>query len=80
MPARALSDDAKCAAKYASHAGVLSALTGLRAHWSAVSSAVHAGEVAVELSPDVVEMGTDADPVRRLLLTKAMLSVPAATL
>ena len=53
------------------------ALAGLRMHWHDVSSAIHAGEVAIDLPPDVVEMGTDADPVRRLLLTKAMLELPS---
>ena len=77
MATRSYATDNKCLSKYNNHNGVYNALRGLRAHWELVSSAIHAGEVAIELSPDAVEMGTDADPVRKLLLTKAINEQPS---
>ena len=75
-PAPDLSVDATCAARHRQHPGVLAALAGLRRHWGDVTSAVYAGEVNLDLPPDAVELGTDADPVRKLLLLKAMRELP----
>ena len=75
-PERPLGVDATCAAHYGGHAGVGASLAALRSHWADVTAAVRAGEVVVDLPPDAVELGTDADPVRRLLLTLATAQNP----
>ncbi|KAL1524290.1 hypothetical protein AB1Y20_019193 [Prymnesium parvum] len=74
-PPPTLAAEEACAREYA-HEGVAAALHGIRLHWSNISVALFTGDVPIELPGDAIEMGTDADPTRKLLLTKAMLELP----
>ena len=62
---------ASCAARYA-HEAVTQILGSIEREWTNLTSALEAGQVPLEVPSDMIELGTDADPTRRVPLTKAI--------
>ena len=58
------------AARYA-HEAVTQILGSIEREWTNLTSALEAGQVPLEVPSDMIELGTDADPTRRVPLTKA---------
>ena len=47
-------------------------LGSIEREWTNLTSALEAGQVPLEVPSDMIELGTDADPTRRVPLTKAI--------
>ena len=71
VPPRPAARAASCAARYA-HEAVTQILGSIEREWTNLTSALEAGQVPLEVPSDMIELGTDADPTRRVLLTKAI--------
>jgi hypothetical protein len=70
VPPRPAARAAACAARYA-HEAVTQILGSIEREWTNLTSALEAGQVPLEVPSDMIELGTDADPTRRVPLTKA---------
>ena len=75
VPPRPAARAAQCAAAYR-HEAVSEILGAIDRGWANLTAALEAGQVPLDFPSDVVEMGTDADPTRRVLLTKAIGALP----
>ena len=75
VPPRPAARAAQCAAAY-KHEAVSEILGAIDRGWANLTAALEAGQVPLDFPSDVVEMGTDADPTRRVLLTKAIGALP----
>ena len=71
VPPRPAARAASCAARYA-HEAVTQILGSIEREWTNLTSALEAGQVPLEVPSDMIELGTDADPTRRVPLTKAI--------
>ena len=71
VPPRPAARAASCAARYA-HEAVTQILGSIEREWTNLTSALEAGQVPLEVPSDMIELGTDADPTRRVPLIKAI--------
>ena len=64
-----------CEARW-SHADLPAVISSVIRQWDVITVALGGGEVPLEVPADMVELGTEADPTRKLIITRAAHELP----